>query len=432
VHHARVSVPGSQRVIASRAREDHALSGAAFTERYTEVRAFTEELAAPLSGEDQTVQSMPDVSPTKWHRAHTTWFFETFVMPRASDTYRAFHPAFGYLFNSYYETVGDRHPRAERGLLSRPGIAEIAAYRQHVDEAVLAALDSVPPDVLALVELGLQHEQQHQELLLMDIKHVLSTNPLRPQYRPRSIADVVPPRPAAWIEHAGGVVEIGHDGNGFAFDNESPRHRVFLEPFALADRPVSCGDWLAFIEDDGYHRPELWLSDGWAVVQAQAWEAPLYWERGTAGWEVFTLAGMQSVDPSEPVCHISYYEADAFAHWAGARLPTEAEWEIATADEPIDGRVLDLAVLHPRASRSHHSLFGDVWQWTASAYLPYPRFRPAAGAVGEYNGKFMVNQHVLRGGSCATPSGHVRATYRNFFPPAARWAFSGARLARDS
>ena len=424
-------MPSTSRVIASRARDD-SHRGATLAERYAEVRALTDSLAAPLSAEDQTVQSMPDVSPTKWHRAHTTWFFETFVLPRAETGYHPFHPDFGYLFNSYYEAVGARHPRAERGLLSRPGIAEIADYREHVDDAMLAAIATMPPDLLDLVELGLHHEQQHQELLIMDIKHVLSTNPLRPAYRSRLIAAAGVDRVQGWTEHEGGLVEIGHDGNGFAFDNESPRHHEYLEPYALADRPVSCGDWLAFMADDGYHRADIWLSDGWATVQQQSWEAPQYWEPTEDGWQVFTLAGMKLIDPSEPVCHLSYYEADAFAHWSGARLPTEAEWEHAAAGSPVTGRFLDLDELHPRRGTGPESLFGDVWQWTGSAYLPYPRFHPAAGAVGEYNGKFMVNQHVLRGGCCATPTGHVRETYRNFFPPAARWAFSGARLARDA
>jgi ergothioneine biosynthesis protein EgtB len=419
------------RIVTSRARDDQH-RGAALAERYADVRALTDTLAAPLSAEDQTVQSMPDVSPTKWHRAHTTWFFETFVLPRTETAYDPFDPDFAYLFNSYYEAVGARHPRAERGLLSRPGIAEIADYREHVDDAMLAAIATMPPDLLDLVELGLHHEQQHQELLLMDIKHVLSTNPLRPAYRSRLIAAPAGDRAPGWTEYEGGLVEIGHDGEGFAFDNESPRHHVYLEPYALADRPVSCGDWLAFMADDGYHRADIWLSDGWATVQQHGWEAPLYWEATEDGWQVFTLAGMKPIDPSEPVCHLSYYEADAFAHWSGARLPIEAEWEHAVAGTPVTGRFLDLDELHPRGDRDAGSLFGDVWQWTASAYLPYPRFHPAAGAVGEYNGKFMVNQHVLRGGGCATPTGHVRETYRNFFPPAARWAFSGARLARDA
>jgi ergothioneine biosynthesis protein EgtB len=425
-----VSVASTERVLTSRARADR-LHDATLAERYASVRALTEVLAAPLSGEDQTVQSMPDVSPTKWHRAHTTWFFETFVLSRANRRYRFFHPDFRYLFNSYYEAVGARHPRGDRGLLSRPGIAEIADYRRHVDAAMSDVLDTLSPELSSLVDLGLHHEQQHQELLLMDIKHVLSVNPLRPAYRAQLLHGTASDRPLGWIDGAGGLVDVGHDGSGFAFDNESPRHPVHLLPFALADRPVSCGDWLAFIADDGYRRPELWLSDGWATVQAERWDAPLYWEQGDTGWHVFTLSGMKPVDPAEPVVHISYYEADAYAHWSGARLPLEAEWESLAAPGEPRGRFLDLDVLHPRAPEVDASLFGDVWQWTASAYLPYPRFCPAAGAVGEYNGKFMVNQHVLRGGCCATPAGHIRATYRNFFPPSARWAFSGARLARD-
>jgi len=409
--------------------------------RYLRVRDLTEALAAPLSAEDQTVQSMPDVSPTKWHRAHTTWFFETFLLGPQLRGYREFHPEFAYLFNSYYETLGARHPRPQRGLLSRPGVAEIGRYRQHADAAMLDLLDADLTDGVAwLVDLGLHHEQQHQELLLMDIKHVLSLNSLRPAYRssrPRAgLADAVPAR---WVEHGGGLCGIGHEGGGFAFDNESPRHDVHLAAFALADRPVTCGEWLAFMDDGGYRRPELWLSDGWGSVLASAWEAPLYWSRARDGdgWEIFTLAGARPIDPAEPVSHVSYYEADAFARWCDARLPTEAEWEVVATDQPgrtgPDGaaRFLDLDFLHPLPA-SGPTWFGDVWQWTSSAYLPYPGFRPAPGAVGEYNGKFMVNQHVLRGGCCATPPGHVRATYRNFFPPGARWPFTGVRLARDA
>jgi ergothioneine biosynthesis protein EgtB len=373
-------------------------------EQYRAVRAHTEGLAAPLSPEDQTIQSMPDVSPTKWHRAHTTWFFETFLLLPHCAGYHEFHPQYGYLFNSYYESVGARHPRPERGLLSRPSVEEIAAYRRHVDTAMAAWLDTgdLPLALHDLVVLGLHHEQQHQELLLMDIKHVLSCNPLEPAYD-RAPVEVAPAIPQRWIEHDGGLLEIGHAGDEFAFDNEQPRHAVYVHPFSIASRPVTNGDWLAFIADDGYRRPELWLSDGWATVQTEGWDAPLYWEAD----QMFTLAGMLPIDEHAPVCHISYYEADAYARWADARLPTEAEWEVAA----FDG-------------------VGDVWEWTGSAYLPYPGFRPAVGAVGEYNGKFMVNQHVLRGSSCATPSGHARPTYRNFFPPAARWAFSGVRIAR--
>jgi ergothioneine biosynthesis protein EgtB len=406
--------------------------------RYDEVRALTERLAAPLSAEDQTVQSMPDASPTKWHRAHTTWFFETFLLVPRQRGYQPFDPQFGYLFNSYYEAVGARHPRPQRGLVSRPGIAEVASYRSQVDVAMRELVDEVasggPPDVADLVELGLQHEQQHQELLLMDVKHVLSCNPLFPAYLDSAAPMAATNHPCGWVSHDGGLVEIGHAGPGFAFDNESPRHAVWLEPFALADRPVTTGEWLSFMADGGYRRPELWLSDGWAAVQAGGWDAPLYWFPAGDAWDVFTLGGLRPVDPAAPVCHVSYYEADAFARWSGARLPTEAEWEaVAGVPAAVPAAGLDLAVLHPKpvAPGAIAASVGEVWEWTGSAYLPYPRFRPAAGAIGEYNGKFMVNQQVLRGSCCVTPPGHTRPTYRNFFPPSARWPFAGLRVARD-
>ena len=396
---------------------------------YEQVRSFTEELAAPLSPEDQTVQSMPDVSPTKWHRAHTTWFFETFLLAPDLAGYEPHDPDYGFLFNSYYEAVGPRHERTARGLLSRPGAAEIGRYREAVDQAMARLLGGdVAPDVASLVELGLHHEQQHQELLLMDIKHVLSINPIEPVYRPQRRDDVARLASPAWTEHEGGIVEIGHDGQGFSFDNETPRHEELLRPFAIADRLVTCGEWLEFMADDGYHRPELWLSDGWATVKTNDWEAPLYWEPHQ-GWTIFTLGGRRPVDPTEPECHVSYYEADAFARWAGARLPTEAEWEVAATGQPA-GRTLDLDALHPSPEGPGYT--GEVWQWTASAYVPYPGFRPAPGAVGEYNGKFMVNQHVLRGSACLTPPGHARITYRNFFTPPSRWAVTGVRLAKDA
>ena len=408
---------------------------------YAAVRATTERLAAPLSAEDQTVQSMPDVSPTKWHRAHVTWFFETFVLAPHLRGYRPYNDAFAYIFNSYYEALGDRHPRPERGLISRPGIAEVACYREFVDQAMGSLLHGeVEAGVTELITLGLHHEQQHQELLLMDIKNVLSRNPLRPAYKAPVGAgagnddrSAVPK--AGWIEHEGGVAEIGHAGRGFGFDNEFPRHRVFLSPFALADRPVTCGEWMSFMEDGGYNRPEFWLSDGWSVVMNQGWQSPLYWfcEPELPGqWQQFTLSGTRPIDPDEPVCHVSYYEADAFAHWTGMRLPTEEEWEtVATPLAEGDNFLGGSESPHPRPAVSTNALLGDVWEWTSSAYTPYPGFRAAPGAVGEYNGKFMVSQYVLRGGCCATPPGHVRATYRNFFPPGARWAFSGVRLARD-
>ncbi|HVA06758.1 MAG TPA: ergothioneine biosynthesis protein EgtB [Acidimicrobiales bacterium] len=403
---------------------------------YDTVRTTTERLAAPLSPEDQTVQSMPDVSPTKWHRAHVTWFFETFILSQYRDGYRCFDDDYAYIFNSYYEALGNRHPRHERGLISRPGIHEIARYREYVDEQ-MANLMAGPLEkgLPELITLGVHHEQQHQELLLMDIKHVLSCNPLRPQYLPdAAVSDGLAPPKADWTEHDGGTSEIGYTGAGFAFDNEYPRHPVYLSPFALADRPVTCGEWLSFMEDGGYSRPEFWLSDGWAVVMAQEWRAPLYWFNhpdDPGAWQHFTLSGVRPVDPDEPVCHVSYYEADAFAHWTGMRLPTEAEWETVAAATADGDNFLGDGPPHPRPAVSTNSLFGDVWEWTSSAYSPYPGFRAAPGAVGEYNGKFMVSQYVLRGGSCATPVGHTRSSYRNFFPPGARWAFSGVRLARD-
>jgi ergothioneine biosynthesis protein EgtB len=417
------------------------MSGPALPPEFARVRGVTERLASVLSAEDQTVQTMPDVSPTKWHRAHVTWFFETFVLGEYARAYEPFDDAYAYIFNSYYETVGARHPRPERGLLSRPGIEEIGRYRAHVDAAMQPLLrDPAQPGLADLITLGLHHEQQHQELLLMDIKHVLSRNPLHPVYlRSAPAAASIHPPKAGWIDHEGGPVEVGHDGQAFGFDNEFPRHTVYLTPFGLADRPVSCGEWLSFMEDDGYRRPEFWLSDGWAVVKAEHWDAPLYWTRDPDDpdrWLQFTLSGLRPVDPDEPVCHVSYYEADAFAHWTGMRLPTESEWETIAAvhgegDNFLTDDFLDHGAPHPRPALDTNALFGDTWEWTSSAYSPYPGFRAAPGAVGEYNGKFMVSQYVLRGGCCATPAGHARATYRNFFPPGARWPFSGVRLARD-
>ncbi|HWE70310.1 MAG TPA: ergothioneine biosynthesis protein EgtB [Acidimicrobiales bacterium] len=413
---------------------------AALTSRFLATRALTDSLGAPLSAEDQTVQSMPDVSPTKWHRAHTAWFFETFLLGPKLKGYQHFHPAYEYLFNSYYEGVGTPYPRDQRGLLSRPGIDDIADYRSHVDGAMGELLaEPLDDPTLGLIDLGIHHEQQHQELLLMDIKNVLWRNPLHPAY-----ADLPAPGhgswdpPATnWTEHPGGMVDIGHQGTGFAFDNECPRHTELLSPFAIADRPVTCQEWVAFINDGGYRRPELWLSDGWAAIRNQGWDAPLYWTRVDAQWHIFTLGGTRPIHPNEPVCHISYYEADAFARWADARLPSEAEWETAATAGAEGGHFLDLEKLHPTALSPQEAavgtvLAGDVWSWTSSSYAAYPGFETAAGAVGEYNGKFMVNQYVLRGGSCATPADHVRPTYRNFFPPSARWAFSGLRLARNA
>ncbi|MGI9606950.1 MAG: ergothioneine biosynthesis protein EgtB [Acidimicrobiales bacterium] len=407
---------------------------------YQAIRDETERLAAHLTPEDQQIQSMPDVSPAKWHRAHITWFFETFLLQPNLPGYETPDPQFGYLYNSYYEAVGDRHPRHERGLVSRPTADEVTTYRRHVDAAMHELIDDVVPDrsdLAELVTLGLHHEQQHQELMLMDIKHVFSKNPLRPAYHDEVVIAGIEVGPIGWHAYDGGVVEIGHPGHGFHFDNETPRHRVFLEPFRLADRLVTCGDWLDFMADDGYHEPAHWLSEGWATIVRENWEAPMYWETSETGWQIHTLHGMQPVDRNEPVVHISYYEADAFARWAGSRLPTEFEWEHAADAAEIDGNFVTTGRLHPTpitgGPADHpHQLFGDVWEWTSSSYAPYPGFRTAEGAVGEYNGKFMVNQYVLRGGCCATPAGHTRATYRNFFPTHSRWMFSGLRLAQDA
>ena len=412
-------------------------SAAALAGRYRAVRAETERLRAPLSAEDCQAQSMPDASPAKWHLAHTTWFFETFVLEAGRSGYRAFAPAFRVLFNSYYQGVGAQHPRAQRGLLTRPSLDQVLAYRAHVDAQLLdwlAADDASVSALAPVVEIGLHHEQQHQELLLTDAKHLLGGNPLAPAYAPRPAAPPTPPPARTWCAVDGGERPIGAGADGFAFDNERPRHRVLVEPFALASHLVTNAEYAQFVADDGYRRPELWLADGWAAVQARGWMAPLYWQRRDDAWLEFTLGGLQALDPHAPVCHVSLYEADAFATWAGARLPTEQEWELAAADRPRRGNLLDSGHLHPVAAagggEALAQLFGDVWEWTRSAYAPYPGFRPLAGTLGEYNGKFMCNQLVLRGGSCATPADHIRATYRNFFPPDARWQFSGIRLAR--
>ncbi len=400
---------------------------------------MTTRLAEPLSPEDCQVQPMPDASPVKWHLAHTTWFFETFLLVPHRPGYRVFHPSFSYLFNSYYNAVGPRVARPERGLMTRPSLAEVGSYRAAVDAAVgdflSEAEGSFPPEVAPILELGLHHEQQHQELIVTDIKCTLARNPLRPAYRP----DLAPPEngdapPWAWHEVPGGLDWIGHDGDGFAFDNEGPRHRIFLEAFWLASRPVTNGEYITFIEDGGYRRPELWLSDGWNAATARDWQAPLYWDKVGSDWWAMTLGGYRPVDLAEPVCHVSYFEADAYSRWAGARLPTEAEWEVAARDQEPRGNFLESESFHPRAARHGTRLaqcFGDVWEWTQSPYAPYPGMRPAAGALGEYNAKFMCNQLVLRGGSCATPGSHIRSTYRNFFPPEARWQFTGIRLARS-
>jgi ergothioneine biosynthesis protein EgtB len=406
------------------------------------VRRATEALAAPLGAEDCQAQSMPDASPTKWHLAHTTWFFETFVLAAHRPGYVPLHPQHGYLYNSYYEAIGERVARHERGLITRPTLDEVHEYRAHVDRQLLdwlGAASAAQLEVAApLLETGLHHEQQHQELILTDLKHLLSLNPLRPVYR-KPLAQLraagEEPGTAPWVSFPGGVVSIGHPAHGgFHFDNEGPEHERLLRPFRLASRLTTCREVLEFIADGGYATPSLWLSDGWAVVQARRWRAPLYWEQGDGAWQQFTLGGLRPLDPDEPVAHVSFYEADAFARWAGARLAGEDEWESAARSCSGDGNFVESAALHPLPARGADPLqqmFGDVWEWTQSPYTAYPGYRPPPGALGEYNGKFMCNQLVLRGGSCATPRSHIRASYRNFFPPDARWQFSGIRLAQD-
>ncbi|NUR80135.1 MAG: ergothioneine biosynthesis protein EgtB [Dermatophilaceae bacterium] len=410
--------------------------------RYDEVRAQTESLAAPLSPEDQTVQSMPDVSPTKWHRAHVTWFFETFVLAENEPSFRPYQDQYWFLFNSYYEGVGPRYARAERGHITRPGAGDVGRYRHDVDSRMrdlVTTLDGGALEKLtSTIELGFHHEQQHQELLLMDIKHVLSVNPLQPAYAGTPLTPSEPD-PLGWVDVDGGLVEVGHRGGGFSFDNELPLHQQWLEPYRLADRLVTNGEWLQFMADRGYERHELWLSDGWAKVGAEGWRAPFYWREHDGVWFEHTLSGTRPVDPGLPVSHVSHYEADAYATWAGKRLPTEGEWEHAVvadgqAETPTSGTNLaDLETFHPRPAgppTGHlRQVYGDCWEWTSSAYVAYPGYHPPAGAIGEYNGKFMSGQMVLRGGCALTPAGHARASYRNFFPPGSRWALSGVRLA---
>lgn len=408
--------------------------------RYRTIRARTCGLIDPLTPEDCTVQSMEDASPAKWHLAHTTWYFETFVLERGLPGYQVFHPAFRVLFNSYYNAVGEQHPRPKRGLLTRPGLDEVFAYREHVDRHMLDLLsrrEGLSADQSAVFVLGLHHEEQHQELLLMDIKHLLSCNPLQPTYRRSPAPTTSALKPLAWHAGPAGVREIGHGDDGFAFDNETPRHRVYLDAYEIASRAITSGEFLAFMQDRGYERPELWLADGWSTAQAEGWRAPLYWDERDGEWWQMTLSGPREVHEHEPVVHVSYFEADAFARWFGARLPSEEEWEVCAAQEPAEGNFLEDAALHPRPvdpaapTDAPTQLYGDVWEWTQSAYGSYPGYEPPPGAIGEYNGKFMCNQLSLRGGSCATPAAHIRHTYRNFFYPHQRWQFGGIRLARD-
>ncbi len=405
-------------------------------DRYLAIRQFSETLLGPLQPEDCVVQSMPDVSPTRWHLAHTTWFFETFILKRYLSGYSPVDPSYEYLFNSYYNTVGEQFPRSRRGLLSRPTVREVCDYRQAVDERVVRLLDDPPQEIAeaaGVLEVGLHHEQQHQELMLTDIKHVFSCNPQNPAYRRGKPPHADSAPQLRFQRYDEGLQQIGHAGQGFAFDNELPKHRVFLESYQLADRLVTCGEFLEFIDDGGYKRPELWLSAGWAEVQSQGWQAPLYWQRQEGDWHQFTLNGLRPVVAAEPVCHVSYFEADAYARWAGVRLPTEAEWEITAVGEQIEGNFVESEALHPRPAGEDsgiRQLYGDVWEWTSSPYTAYPGYAATEGALGEYNGKFMCNQLVLRGGSCATSQSHIRPTYRNFFPPEARWQFTGIRLAK--
>lgn len=427
----------------------HANSASKLVGRLRRVRRFTESLCRPLVPEDYVIQSMPDVSPTKWHLAHTSWFFETFILRPHFAGYRLFHDQYPFLFNSYYVQAGERHCRARRGLLSRPTVQDVYRYRSHVDEhmsTLLENADAAQFELLApLVEIGIHHEQQHQELMLTDIKHVFSINPMYPVYQPYVDGPARASGALQWIDFSEGVVEVGHAGMAFSFDNELPRHKTFVQDFSLASRLVTNGEYLEFMQSGGYERPELWLSEGWATVQAEQWKAPMYWVEDKPGnkekgacWHQFTLSGLQPVHLDEPVCHVSYFEADAFARWYGVRLPTEQEWERAARDHTLEGSYADAAFYRPiavhetvdHAAAPLKQLYGEVWQWTQSPYSPYPGYRPAEGALGEYNGKFMCNQFVLRGASCATSRSHARHTYRNFFPPDARWQFAGIRLAR--
>ncbi|ABA58490.1 Protein of unknown function DUF323 [Nitrosococcus oceani ATCC 19707] len=435
-------IPSQDAVELKEIAPDTREEGFTFMRRYRQVRQLSETLCQPLVDEDYVIQTMPDVSPPKWHLAHSSWFFENFILIPKFKGYQPFHPAYSYLFNSYYETVGQFWPRPQRGLLSRPTVAEVYAYRHHVDKNMVRLAENLEaekwPSVASLIELGLNHEQQHQELLLTDLKHIFATNPLRPAYQ----EGVVPQFKGArkngsleWYDYKGGLHALGYSGEGFAYDNESPNHLVYLRDFRLASRLVTNREYLAFMAAGGYREPRYWLSEGWHTVRQEGWQAPLYWEQQGEGWWQMTLHGMQPVQKEAPVCHLSYYEADAYARWAGYRLPTEAEWEIVARTLPCRGNFLESGALQPLpappAAPTPVQMFGDVWEWTGSPYAPYPGYQPSEGAIGEYNGKFMCNQMVLRGGSCISSSEHLRASYRNFFPPHARWQFTGLRLADD-
>ncbi|WNB91224.1 ergothioneine biosynthesis protein EgtB [Bacillus sp. NEB1478] len=411
------------------------------SEQFSTIRSLSENLASKLQSEDTIIQAMPDVSPPKWHLAHTTWFFERFILKEKDEAYVPYNPQFDYLFNSYYETIGSYHPRHSRGVLSRPSMEEVYAYRKHVNDAILQLLehyhDQPPQEIHDLIEIGLQHEQQHQELLLTDVKYNFSCNPLLPKFAEANSAKLSPLKTeTSFIDIEGGLVHIGFEGPGFSFDNERPRHKVYLEPYRLASHPVTNGEYIAFIEAGGYEQPEHWLSDGWASVKKEKWKHPLYWRKTEDGWYTFTLTGEKKLDLDEPVCHVSFYEADAFARWSGKRLPTEAEWEHACNHLDSSGNFVEREAYHPTAEESNSQslikkAFGDIWEWTSSPYTSYPRSKPLEGALGEYNAKFMCNQMVLRGGSCATSETHIRPTYRNFFQADKRWQFSGLRLAED-